>query len=180
MTEKTLVIHIDFAVAPVWCRQCAVAAYVGAGRGCGIVRCRAGFGIIIGRNRNVNHLVEVFQGADPRSAVAGWACPGDEVQGVMNPVVTGDIGERAAGRRTSVAGGAVLQGQGRTGQVAGCTGRAYPVDTVQVGAVTKGAGNGKIGGVAMGNRAAPGDGFRSRRGRVGCTYVVTVLTTVDQ
>lgn len=55
-----------------------------------------------------------------------------------------------------MAGGTILQGQGRTGQMAGRAGRADPADTVQFGAVTEGAGNGQVGSVAMGNRAAPG------------------------
>src|SRR6185369_9580948 len=46
VAEETLAVHIDSPAAPVRRRQCAVAADAGAGRGCGVIGCRAGFGVV--------------------------------------------------------------------------------------------------------------------------------------
>jgi hypothetical protein len=74
-------------------------------------------------------------------------------------MVAREVGEGAPRRRVTVAGGAVLSGQGRSGQMTTSTGRADPADTVQIGAVAEGAGNGQVCGVAMGDRTAPGNGI---------------------
>src|SRR6185369_11435402 len=180
MANRALRVHIDSSGTPGWGSQCAVATYVDAGRGCGVVRCRAGFGVVIGRNFNVDRLVEVFNRTDSCSFVAGRANPGDEVQGIMHPMVSGNIGKRAAGRRTSVTGCAILQGQGRTGQVAGRAGRPNRGDAVKIDSMAKSAGVGEILCIPMGNRAAPWCGIRRRSRRMRQIDIMAVLTAVEQ
>ena len=159
VTDTALRVHIDPSDAPGGCLLTSVTADVRARGCCGVVQWRAGFGVIIGRNLNVGYLIEVFHRTDPRSTVAGRADSADEIQGVVHPMVARDVGEGASRRWASVAGGAILSGQGRSGTMTASAGRADPADAVQIGAVAEGAGNGQIGRVAMGYGTSPGNGI---------------------
>jgi hypothetical protein len=157
-----------------------VTADVCAGRGRGIVRGRPGFGVVSGRDRDIHLLVEMVQRTDPASFMACGTDATDEVQGVVRPVVAGDIGEHATGRRVAVTGGAIRGGQGGTGGVAGRARRADSADAVQVGAVAEGACSGQVACIAMGNGAAPWSGIRGRGRGVRRPDIMAVLATVDQ
>ena len=60
VASRALPVHIDSSGAPGWGSQCAVATHAGAGQGFRVVRCRTGLGVVIGRNFDVYHLVEVL------------------------------------------------------------------------------------------------------------------------
>ncbi len=180
VTGEALCIYIDSSVAPGRCCLAAMATDVCAGECRRVKRKRSGFGIVGGGDRDIDRLIEVLQRTDPRSCVAGGTDSADETQGVMHPVAAGDVWEGSTCWRTAVAGGAILQSKGRTGQMAGRAGRADPADTVQIHSVAESTGNGQVGGVAMGNRAAPGDGIGWKYRRVSSFDVMAVLTAVNQ